>query len=125
MAVLGIDHVQISIPPGGEGAARAFYGGLLGLAEITKPPTLAARGGCWFQAGPQQLHCGVEPDVAATRRHPGLLVDDLDAVAAALAAHGYAVAPDGGIPGVRRLHTVDPFGNRLEFVQPIDSNPAG
>ncbi|MFN0095738.1 MAG: VOC family protein [Dehalococcoidia bacterium] len=125
MAIIGIDHVQVAITPGGEAQARAFYGGLLGLPEVAKPPALAARGGCWFQAGLQQIHCGVEPAVAETRRHPGLAVDDLDALAARLAAAGHPVTPDDGIPGVRRFHSVDPFGNRLEFVQHIQDQTAG
>ena len=42
--IVGLDHVQIAAPPGCEDAARAFYGGLLGLLEIDKPPLLAVRG---------------------------------------------------------------------------------
>jgi catechol 2,3-dioxygenase-like lactoylglutathione lyase family enzyme len=117
VTILGIHHVQVAIPAGGEAAARAFYGTLLGLPEVAKPEALASRGGCWFQAGAQQLHCGVETAIAETRRHPGLLVDDLDALADRLHGAGYTVTPDGGIPGVRRFHTLDPFGNRLEFLQ--------
>ncbi|MGC1846511.1 MAG: glyoxalase, partial [Pseudolabrys sp.] len=36
------------MPPGREDEARAFYHGILGLAEKVKPLQLAARGGCWF-----------------------------------------------------------------------------
>jgi hypothetical protein len=57
--ITGIDHVQVAAPPGCEPAARSFYGGLLELAEVDKPPALAARGGCWFAVGGQQLHVGV------------------------------------------------------------------
>jgi hypothetical protein len=46
--IYGLDHVQIAMPAGGEDAARAFYGALLGLPEIPKPPDLATRGGVWF-----------------------------------------------------------------------------
>ena len=34
VVVLGLDHVQVAAPPGSESAARRYYGGLLGLAEI-------------------------------------------------------------------------------------------
>src|SRR4051812_37849553 len=34
MAIVGLDHVQVAAPPGCEGDARRFYGGLLGLAEV-------------------------------------------------------------------------------------------
>ena len=51
MTIIGLDHVQVAIPAGGEDAARGFYGVLLGMTEETKPPVLAARGGCWFTSG--------------------------------------------------------------------------
>jgi hypothetical protein len=35
---VGIDHVQVAAPPGCEERARAFYGGLLGLAELDSRP---------------------------------------------------------------------------------------
>jgi len=42
--VVGIDHVQLAMPPGREGEARAFYADLLGICEVPKPPSLALRG---------------------------------------------------------------------------------
>lgn len=84
--LVGIDHVQLAAPPGGEGAARDYYVGVLGMAELTKPPLLAARGGCWFSGGGTEIHIGIEePFRPARKAHPGLLVTDLDALAAALA----------------------------------------
>jgi len=117
--ITGFDHVQIAMPAGREDAARAFYAGLLGMSELPKPPALAARGGCWFSSGAAALHLGVEASFAPARKaHPALLVDDLDGLAAALAAAGCeCVSADGEIPGVRRFHTCDPFGNRIEFQQ--------
>src|SRR5262249_32179239 len=46
--ILGIDHVQITVPAGAVAAARAFYRGLLGLREVEKSPTLRGRGGFWL-----------------------------------------------------------------------------
>ncbi len=118
LTVTAIDHVQLAAPPGCEGAARAFYGELLGLVELPKPEALASRGGCWFRAGGQELHVGVEQAfVPARKAHPGLVVDDLDALRARLEGEGIAVREDDAIPGARRFHTADPFGNRLEFRQ--------
>jgi len=118
MAILGIDHVQVAAPPGCEAEARAFYGGLLGLAEITKPAALAGRGGCWFEAGAQELHVGVEEPFAPARKaHPGLVAEDLEALARRLREDGREVAFDESIPGARRFHVADPFGNRLEIRQ--------
>jgi catechol 2,3-dioxygenase-like lactoylglutathione lyase family enzyme len=126
--ITGIDHVQLAMPAGREAAARAFYAGLLGMAELPKPPILAARGGCWFGAGAAVVHLGVETSFAPARKaHPALLVDDLDDLAATLTAAGYeCVRADGEIPGVRRFHTRDPFGNRVEFQQGAPScSPPG
>jgi catechol 2,3-dioxygenase-like lactoylglutathione lyase family enzyme len=118
MTVLSIDHVQVAAPRGCEAEARAFYGELLGLQELPKPEPLAARGGCWFRAGEQELHVGVEdPFTPARKAHPGLVVADLEALAAVLGARGIQVAYDDAIPGARRFYTADPFGNRLEFRQ--------
>ena len=118
MAITGIDHVQVAAPAGCEAEARAFYGELLGLEELTKPAPLAERGGCWFRAGAQELHVGVEDPFAPARKaHPGLVSTDLGALAASLAAHGIDVAYDETIPGTERFYAADPFGNRLEFRQ--------
>jgi catechol 2,3-dioxygenase-like lactoylglutathione lyase family enzyme len=117
-----IHHVQIACPPGSEERLRAFYVGVIGLAEKPKPPALAPRGGCWFVGGGIELHLGVEAAfVPARKAHPGLLRPDLDALADRLAAAGYPViwAADGEIPGLRRFHTEDPHGNRLEFLAPV------
>ncbi|HEY0417218.1 MAG TPA: VOC family protein [Gaiellaceae bacterium] len=118
MPITGIDHVQVAAPPGCEAEARAFYGRLLGLEELAKPEPLAARGGCWFRAGAQELHVGVEdPFTPARKAHPGLVADDLDGVAARLRGAGIEVAWDEAIPATRRFHVADPFGNRLELRQ--------
>ncbi|HEY3712914.1 MAG TPA: glyoxalase [Jatrophihabitantaceae bacterium] len=117
--IRGYDHVQVAIPSGAESDARAFYGGLLELAEAPKPAALTARGGCWFRSGAAVLHLGVEePFQPARKAHPAFLVDDLDGLAARLTAAGHdCLHTDGELPGVRRFHTHDPFGNRLEFQQ--------
>lgn len=118
MTVLGLHHVQIACPAGAEDELRAFYGGVLHLPEIPKPPALAVRGGVWFQVGSQELHCGVEEGFApAKKAHPCFLVDDLDAVAARVEASGGQVRPDNNIPGVARFHTDDPCGNKVEIQQ--------
>ena len=35
-----IDHVQLAMPRGSEDHARSFYGEVLGMAELPKPPEL-------------------------------------------------------------------------------------
>jgi catechol 2,3-dioxygenase-like lactoylglutathione lyase family enzyme len=118
--ITGLDHVQVAAPPGSESEARAFYGRLLGLPELEKPPALAARGGAWFACGAQQLHVGVEDDFApAAKAHPALVVDGataLDALAERLVSAGAPVRWDDAIPGTSRFYTEDPWGNRLELL---------
>ena len=120
MTVLGIDHVQVGAPVGCEDDARAFYGGILGMEELPKPEALRTRGGCWFRAGAQELHVGVERVFAPARKaHPGLVVSDLGALRARLAAAGMVFEDDREIEGVDRIFVHDPFGNRLELRQPV------
>lgn len=118
MTILSLDHVQLAMPPGREEDARAFYAGVLGLAEVPKPPNLAARGGCWFEGGSARVHLGVEDPFASARKaHPAFLVTDLAAFKARLAAAGVAWRDDEPLPGYVRTYVSDPFGNRIELMQ--------
>ncbi|MCX9191698.1 glyoxalase [Carbonactinospora thermoautotrophica] len=114
--ITAVHHVQLAAPPGSEDRLRDFYGRVLGMTEVPKPPELARRGGCWFRAGDVELHLGIEEDFRPARKaHPGLVVEDIDAYAARLAAHG--ARWDDALPGYRRFYSEDPFGNRLEFLE--------
>jgi catechol 2,3-dioxygenase-like lactoylglutathione lyase family enzyme len=120
-----LHHVQLAIPPGGEDAARAFYGGVLGMTELDKPAALRKRGGCWFRKDDWELHLGVELEfVPARKAHPGVLVDDLDALARDLEAADRPVTWDADFPGHRRFYSQDDHGNRLEFLQPTADRPS-
>lgn len=108
------------MPPGGETAAVAFYEGILGIPNVPKPPRLAARGGCWFERGELKVHLGVDEDFRpATKAHPALIVDDVRALAAELEAAGHQVVDDEPLAGYDRLYASDPFGNRIELMQPL------
>ncbi|HWJ75852.1 MAG TPA: VOC family protein [Kaistia sp.] len=121
MAIIDIDHVQIAMPRDAEDVARQFYGGVLGLTEIAKPPNLAGRGGVWFIAGPRQLHLGVEDDFRPARKaHPAFRVDDLESLCTRCIAAGLSPVDDEPLPGFRRFYLADPFGNRLEFLTAED-----
>jgi hypothetical protein len=97
---------------------RSFYGTVLGMTELEKPERLRARGGAWFRSGSLEIHVGIEEGFRPARKaHPGIAVDDVDALADRVADSGAPVAWDDSIPGVRRFHTSDPVGNRLEFQQ--------
>jgi catechol 2,3-dioxygenase-like lactoylglutathione lyase family enzyme len=113
-----LDHVQLAMPPNREGDAEHFYSGLLGLDRLPKPPALAVRGGCWFRRGAVQIHLGVESDFRPARKaHPAIVVSGLDALCEKLRASGVSVRWSDEIPGVRRCHVDDPFGNRIELIE--------
>lgn len=119
--IIGIHHVQITISPADETTARTFYTDLLGLAEVEKPDSLKGRGGFWVQVGDRQLHVGVEDGVdrRRTKAHVAYQVDDLSAWRERLTAAGIAPLESVPIPGFDRFECRDPFGNRLEFIQPL------
>ncbi|MFF3913002.1 VOC family protein [Streptomyces sp. NPDC001852] len=124
--LVAVDHVQLAAPPGSEDALRAYYVDVLAMTEIPKPPVLAARGGCWFQAGAVQLHLGIETDFRpAKKAHPGLRVEGIEAYAARLTSLGAPVTWDDNLPGHLRFYSEDPVGNRLEFVEPNRSSGRG
>ncbi len=119
MPVVGVDHVQLAMPAGREAEARAFYAGVLGIPELAKPAALAARGGVWFESGALKIHLGVDPDFRPARKaHPGLLVRGLDAMIEDLRRAGYRVVSDEPLAGFLRVYVDDPFGNRLELMEP-------
>jgi catechol 2,3-dioxygenase-like lactoylglutathione lyase family enzyme len=118
--ILRIDHVQLAMPAGQEDAARAFYCGVLGLVEEPKPPNLAARGGVWFGGGDVRLHLGVDPDFHPARKaHPAILVTGLAQLAARCDAAGLSPVRDEPLEGFDRVYVFDPFGNRLELMEPL------
>jgi len=117
--IVGLDHVQLAMPAGQESLAREFYSGVLGLVEERKPDNLAKRGGVWFKGGSLRLHLGVEKDFRpAKKAHPALLVNGLAALADRCRAAGYPPVTDEPLEGFNRVYVFDPFGNRLELLEP-------
>ena len=124
-----LHHVQISIARDGEDDARRFYGEALGLQEVSKPPSLTGRGGCWFRASDgdvitAELHLGVdEPFRPAEKAHPGLVLDtliELEETAAGIEHAGYELswAERDTFEGYVRFHARDGLGNRVEVMTP-------
>lgn len=106
------------MPAGNEEQARDFFVGVLGMREVPKPPTLAARGGAWFVAGGVEIHLGVDADFRPARKaHPAIEVTDLTVLAERFGDAGVEVTPDDEFPGYRRFYVDDPFGNRMEFLE--------
>jgi catechol 2,3-dioxygenase-like lactoylglutathione lyase family enzyme len=119
--IIGVDHVQITVPAAAVAEARAFYCGLLGLREVEKPAALRGRGGFWLQVGDRQVHVGTEDGVErrAAKAHVAYAVCGLAAWRARLAAAGVEVRDGIPIPGYERFEFRDPFGNRVEFIEAV------
>ena len=122
MRIKSLDHIQLAMPPSREAEARAFYDGLFGIPEAPKPPHLAKRGGCWFERGSLKVHLGVEADFLPARKaHPAFIVEDLVGLSATLATAGHPVRTDEPLEGYTRVYVDDPFGNRIELMEPLTS----
>jgi catechol 2,3-dioxygenase-like lactoylglutathione lyase family enzyme len=117
--IIGIDHVQITVPANAVAEARAFYCGLLGLPEVEKPATLQERGGFWLQVGDRQVHVGTEDGVArhATKAHVAYAATKIAEWRARLAAAGVDLLDGIPVPGRDRFEFRDPFGNRDELIE--------
>ncbi len=115
-----IHHVQITVAAEDVPRAREFYCGLLGLEEIEKPLALKARGGFWMRLADQEIHVGVEEKqgMPLTKAHIAYEVADLGLWRAILSNAGVPIAISVPIPGYERFEFRDPFGNRVELIQP-------
>ena len=117
MRIIGLEHVQLAMPPGKEEQARHFYS-RISDPEVPKPPELAKRGGVWFENRFLKIHLGVENDFHPARKaHPALLVEDLNSLVALLREKGFVVVDDDALGGFFRVYVSDPFGNRIELME--------
>ena len=125
-AIIGLDHVQLAMPAGQESRAREFYSGVLGLVEEPKPANLATRGGVWFKGGSLRLHLGVDSEFRPARKaHPAFLVRGLEALAERCRSAGHPPVDDEPLEGFNRVYVSDPFGNRIELIEPSERSKGG
>lgn len=120
LRVRAVQHVNLTIPRGGEETARSFYTAVLSLTEIPKPEPLRQNGGLWYRVGDVELHLSVEdggPSVPS-RRHVGFVVGNLERARRFFQEHGIATLPQADLPGWSRFYVHDPFGNRIEIQSP-------
>ncbi len=111
-----LQHLQVTMPAGGEEQARTFYGTILGLPEIAKPPELQERGGLWFELGSVELHIGIEEEPSEKRGHLGLLASNLIALRKRLSLNRCSIEEALPVSKYERFYSRDPFGNRIEFM---------
>ena len=84
------------------------------------PAGLGGRGGFWVRAGDRNVHVGTENGVnrMLTKAHLAYQVTDLAYWRRAMQANGIGVLESAPIEGFDRFEARDPFGNRIEFIQP-------
>lgn len=109
------------MPPDGHDAARAFFGGALGMEETAPPTGLNPGRLVWFRAGDDgcEVHCFVDEQmhIKSGGAHLCLQVDDLEAHRERLAQHGVNVEETDAIVNRPRFFVTDPFGNKIEITQ--------
>lgn len=115
----GFHHVVVSIPEGGEEAARDFWQTIMGLREIPKPRHLAGHG-VWLRGEQIEVHCPpIDPFTPQVADPPAFLVPDVEYAVRQLVANGVpAVLAQKVWPGWVRATLSDPFGNRIRLVSP-------
>ncbi|MEK9196927.1 VOC family protein [Ureibacillus sp. FSL E2-3493] len=121
--IKGLHHIQITIPKGTENEAKNFYCDVLGLKEIEKPDSLKGRGGFWLTVGDKDIHVGTEDgfDRTKTKAHIAYEVDDLSYWRVRLSQEHIKILDGIPIPGFDRFEFRDPFGNRVEMIQKLNS----
>lgn len=119
--IIGLHHAQITIPRGTEETGKDFYCKVLGLNEISKPSALQERGGFWLQVGSQEVHVGTEDGFnrLTTKAHLAYEVKDLSNWRKVLMENDIEILNSVPIPNYERFEFRDPFGNRVEMIQPI------
>ena len=103
--------------------AKAFYGNVLGLEELPRPPFDFA--GAWYAIGDRQLHLIVHAPARTLRGtreidsrdgHFAVRVADYDATLAHLRSRGVAVRESRvNVTPWAQLYVTDPDGNVIEL----------
>ena len=118
----GLHHVQVACPAGSEDALRAFYGGVLGMTELAKPPAWPP--GAAPGSGPAGRR-----STAGSRRTSGRRARRTRACSPPTSTgwrrgarqRDTPVQWDPDFPGHRRFYVSDPVGNRLELLEPVSA----
>ena len=118
--IVGVNHAQVNVPAADLERAREFYIGFLGMREIARPEVFTSKG-IWLNAGPFELHIGVEDGVERkTRAHLAYEVTDIIAWRKKVTDMGWKITEQPKIPNNERFHFRDPFGNNIELIARSD-----
>ena len=120
IGIIGLSHVNVTVPAALEADAKKFYESVVGLAPIPKPEGTRQNMGAWYQLGDLQLHLSVEDDVQneASDRHVCYQVEDIEVAQRKFRDAGIEPIPDSRpVTGQTRFFVRDPGGNLLEITQ--------
>ena len=123
IGIVGLSHVNVTVPAALEADAKKFYESVVGLAPIPKPEGTRQNMGAWYQLGDLQLHLSVDDDVQneASDRHVCYRVADIEVASLSFRKAGVEIIADGRpVRGQSRFFVRDPGGNLLEITQKTD-----
>ena len=123
IGIIGVGHVNVTVPAALETAAKHFYGVVLGLPQIPKPVGTRQSLGAWYQLRAMQVHLSTEDNVQneASDAHVCYQVADVAAAELQFRHAGVAIIPDPRpVSGQLRFFVRDPGGNLLEITEKID-----
>jgi predicted enzyme related to lactoylglutathione lyase len=118
--IIGCHHMAICVHDIDE--ARRFYGEILALVELDRPPEIAKSfRSAWYQLGSSELHVvenkAFEPLNSPLAPHIAVTTSDFDAMTEQIAERGgdFAFGPGPGPDGVLRAIIHDATGNTVEI----------
>ena len=97
-----------------------FYGAILGLDAGRQARGPGTAGGVWFRDGRPRGAPRRRGDRSRrrTKAHPAFVVRELETLRERIEAAGYRVTDTVEIEGFHRVYVRDPFGNRVELIEP-------
>jgi catechol 2,3-dioxygenase-like lactoylglutathione lyase family enzyme len=121
---LGVHHVLIGVPPGQKAEAQRFYEEVLGFKPLSSPLESSGDGSLWwYECGSSEFHVAmVAEHTPHWRPHAAIRVQNLPALRERLKRHGIEPKLDYSYKGHWRIYVLDPWNNRIEFIEPL---PAG
>ncbi|MBW2270133.1 MAG: VOC family protein [Deltaproteobacteria bacterium] len=118
--ITGCHHLAVCVHDIDE--ARRFYGEILSLEEVERPPEIAAKfRSAWYRIGTSELHVienqKFQPLDSPLAPHIAVVTNDFEGLTAQIADRGgqFRFGPGTGPDGILRAIIEDPTGNTLEI----------
>lgn len=120
--IVRMHHVFITVPSDRLDEAHDFYTSILGLQEVPRPQSIKKFPGFWLRLANMDLHIGVQDDIdrEAPLTHVAYQVSNIKHWRESLSQQGVEIREAPPLDGYLRFEFSDPFGNRIEMIQPKD-----